>query len=396
MILTEKRIRDAKPGGRTRFEWDDTVKGLGLRVTAAGVKSFVFDYYVDGQRRRMTLGRVGDISLEKAREQARVNRQAAREGTDPLQAARDRRELPTVSEAFDRFLSEYVPRRIELGRMAASTAREYRRQIERDLRPALGRKRVRDVTQHDVERALAALPPVLANRVLALASKVFRCCEDWEWRPQNSNPARGIDKAREDARDRTLTEDELAALGRALVGLSANPGAILAIRLAALTGLRIGEVQMMRWDDLDLRSGILTLPKTKTGRRLHTLPRAARALLAETHQLGAYVIPGRDPNAPLDQSVIRRTFKAACAEAGIKGARLHDLRRTVMTQAAAMGVGAHLLRDMLGHKTTAMADRYIRQAGEPLTELRERVGAGMAARMGGTEAVVMPIRRSRS
>ena len=217
----------------------------------------------------------------------------------------------------------------------------------------------------------------------------------WEWRPQNSNPARGIDKAREDARDQTLTEDELAALGRALVELSANQGAILAIRLAALTGLRIGEVQTMRWDDLDLRSGILTLPKTTTGRRLHTLPGAALALLAETQQLGAYVVSGRDLNAPLDQSVIRRTFKAACAEAGITGARLHDLRRTVMTQAAAMGVGAHLLRDMLGHKTTAMADRYIRQAGEPLTELRERVGAGMAARMSGTDAVVTPICGSR-
>lgn len=361
------------------------MKGLGVRVTPAGAKSFVFDYYVDGRRRRMTLGRIGEISLEKAREQALSNKQAAREGTDPLQAARDRRDLPTISEAFDRFLSEYVPRRIALGRMAASTAREYRRQIERNLRPALGRKRVQDATQQDLERAVSDLPPVLANRVLALASKVFRCCEDWEWRPQNSNPARGIEKAREDARDRTLSEEELAALGRALSGLDANPGAILAIRLAALTGLRIGEVQTMRWEDLDLSSGTLVLPKTKTGRRVHTLPRAAVALLTETERLGEHVAPGRDLRSPIDQSVIRRVFKAACADAGIEGARLHDLRRTVMTQAAAMGGGAHLLRDMLGHKTTAMADRYIRQAGEPLTDLRERVRAGMAARLAGMD-----------
>ena len=79
-----------------------------------------------------------------------------------------------------------------------------------------------------------------------------------------------------------MTEDELPALVRALVGLSANPGATLAIRLAALTGLRIGEAQTMRWDDLDLRNGILTLPKAKTGRRLHTLRSAPLTLLAET------------------------------------------------------------------------------------------------------------------
>lgn len=152
----------------------------------------------------------------------------------------------------------------------------------------------------------------------------------------------------------------------------------------------------MRWDDVDMRSGTLTLPKTKTGRRLHTLPSAALALLAEAQQLGDYVLLGRDLNTPLGQRVIRRTFKTACVEAGIEGARLHDLRRTVMTQAAAVGLGANLLRDMLGHKTTAMADRYVRQASEPLTELRERVGAGMAARMSGTETDVMPIRGSQA
>ena len=64
-----------------------------------------------------------------------------------------------------------------------------------------------------------------------------------------------------------------------------------------------------------------------------------------------------------------------------------------MTQAAAMGVGAHLLRDMVGHKTTAMADRYIRNAGEPLTELRERMGAGIAAQMDGGDGAVVPLRR---
>jgi len=54
-----------------------------------------------------------------------------------------------------------------------------------------------------------------------------------------------------------------------------------------------------------------------------------------------------------------------------------------MTLAAGIGANSHLLRDMVGHKTTAMADRYVRQAGEPLVELREQVGSTIADYMAG-------------
>lgn len=413
MALTEKRVRDARPGAETRVEWDETVKGLGLRISPGGTRSFIFDYRSDGRKRRMMLGRAGEISLATAREKALALRQAVREGQNPLEVERARRALPTMKEALDRFEAEYIPHRMALGRMAERTAQEYRRQITRHLRPTLGEKRVRDVTQRDIELMLTRapldtrkrsrgktsrgepLPPVMANRIRALASKIFRKCEDWGWRDQGTNPARGIDKALEEARDRTLTADELAALGRALSAMDANSGAVLAIRLAALTGLRLAsEIRVMRWDDIDLKGGYVVLPKTKTGRRVHTLPTAALVLLADVPRVGDHVIPGRDPTRPLDDRAIRRIFERACEAAGIRGATPHDLRRTIMTQAAAMGVGAHLLRDMVGHKTTAMADRYIRNAGEPLTELRERIGAGIAAQMdGAVSSPVIPIRK---
>ena len=63
--------------------------------------------------------------------------------------------------------------------------------------------------------------------------------------------------------------------------------------------------------------------------------------------------------------------------------RLHDLRRTVMTAAAAAGVGTHVLRDLLGHRTAAMADRYVRSVGNPVRDAREQVGTAMAAMMEG-------------
>ncbi|MGG7566561.1 tyrosine-type recombinase/integrase [Rhodovulum sp. DZ06] len=400
MKLTEKRVRDARPGPGTQIVWDETAKGLGLRITQKGVKSYVVEYRIDDLKRRATLGRADALSLAEARDRALAWKQQAREGADPLAETRARKAAPRMDEALDRFLNEYIPRRLALGKMAPSTAAEYRRQIERHLRPALGRMKVRDVTARDIAAMLADAPlpertgkkkagrgplaPVAANRVTSLCSRVFRLCEDWEWRPQHSNPARSIEKAREEPRDRTFSDRELGALGAALTRNGANEEAILAIRLAALTGLRIGEIVGMRWEDLDLDAGLLTLPRTKTGRRIHSLPAAAVELLRDARRIGAHVIAGRERDRPLNMRTVRDAFVNAVETAGLRDARIHDLRRTVMTRAAASGASAHLLRDMVGHKTTAMADRYIRNAGEPLLELRERIGGEMAAQvMGG-------------
>jgi len=379
--LTAKQVRDAKKGDKTRIEWDDTVKGLGLRITANGVKAFILDYRIHGSKRRMTLGRVSELDLTAARDKATTALQLVRAGRDPLQEVQDLKNLPTVAEAMVKFDSDHMQRKAALGKMSENTIRIYRGQIKRVIVPALGKKPVRDVTKKDVEAMVGQLKPVMRNRVLALTSSFFRRCEDWGLRQQNSNPARGIDKATEEARDRTLTPDELARLSDSLEHV--NEWCALAIRLAALTGLRIGEVRTVRWNNVDLESGALILPKTKTGRRVHTLPFSAVELLKNSKRVGEYVIAGRDGDKPMHDRTVSKAFEVACDRAGIEGATLHDLRRTAMTLAAGIGANSHLLRDMVGHKTTAMADRYVRQAGEPLVELRERVGATIAEQMAG-------------
>jgi integrase len=148
--------------------------------------------------------------------------------------------------------------------MAQSTAAEYERQIEKHIRPKLGKKKIASVTKADIEKALKPLPPVLSNRVHALLSSLFTLFEHWEYRPQHSNPVRGIEKVREEARDRTLSHSELAAMNKALGDLEGkNPQAILAIRLAAFTGLRIGEVIDFLWENIDLERSVIVLHETK-------------------------------------------------------------------------------------------------------------------------------------
>ena len=237
----------------------------------------------------------------------------------------------------------------------------------------------------DIERMAAPLPGPQRNTLLKLTSRLFNLFEQWEWRQQRSNPCYGIERAREEARDRVLSPSELAALAKALnQHEEQHPASVAAIRVAALTGLRIGEVLSIQWQHIDFETGRLTLPETKTGRRGHDLPEAALALLADLPRFNrcdwVFTTSGR---AGIVYRTVRGHFAKIAAAAGIEEVRLHDLRRTVMTRAAASGVGTHVLRDLLGHKTTAMADRYIRAVGNPVREAREKVGAEMAAMMDG-------------
>ena len=395
MALTERAIRDTPAGPKTVILWDAQVKGFGVRVTPAGAKSYILNYHLGGRRyRRATLARCSEMSLKAARERAGRELAAIRAGeTDPLDRRREAREAPTVADGIERFFGEFLPGRIERGRMAERTAADYRQQCNRYILPAIGKRRVGDVKRHDIECMLKPLKPVQRNRVAALTSRLFNLFESWEWRPQHSNPVRGIERAREQPRDRVLEPSELAALAGALNDSEpSSPAAVAAIRFAAVTGLRIGEVLAIRWEHIAFETGRLTLPETKTGRRVHDLPTPAVETLPALPRINGWCFT-TGPDAAVTYKTTRAVFARVAEAAGLSDVRLHDLRRTVMTNAAMAGVGTHVLRDLLGHKTTAMADRYVRAVGNPVRDAREQVGTAMAAMMAGKAGEVVPMER---
>ena len=286
-----------------------------------------------------------------------------------------------MADGLDRFFGEYAPARQDIGRLAPKTIEEYGYAARRYLGPALGQRKVADVTRQHVERMIEPLPRVQRNRVAALTSRLFTLFETWGWRPQYTNPVRGIERAREEARDRVLSPSELTALSAALNNINERfPASVAAIRFAAITGLRIGEVLAIQWQHVDVEAGRLTMPETKTGRRVHHLPTPALAILEGLPRVHgcpwAFTTTGQ---AAITYRTVRKRFGEAVTAAGLPDVRLHDLRRTVMTAAAAAGVGAHVLRDLLGHRETRVADKYVRQAGDRVRDAREQVGAAMAA-----------------
>ena len=362
------------------------MKGLGLRITPKGAKAYVLSYRVNGRKRQATLARPSEISLKIARQRAGEQLVRIRAGeADPLERKREARQAPTVADGLRRFFDEFLPARQQMGRLSPRTIQDYRWMAGRFLEPALGRRKVADVTREQVEQMVASLPGPQRNRVLALASRVFSLFETWEWREQRSNPCYGIERAREEARDRVLSPSELSALAKALNRHEEqHPTSVSAIRTLMLSGLRVSEVLGIRWKDIDFETGRLVLPSTKTGRRIHDLAEPVLNILAELPRFNRceWVFTSTG-TAAITYRTVRKHFALIVDATGLEDVRLHDLRRTVMTQAAAAGVGAHVLRDLLGHRTTAMADRYIRSLGSSVRQARQQVAGQIAAMMDG-------------
>ena len=167
-----------------------------------------------------------------------------------------------------------------------------------------------------------------------------------------------------------MSPSELTALAAALDGLEpSHPFPVNAIRVAAMTGLRISEVLGMEWTRVDVGTGRASL-ETKTGPRVLPLPAAVVKLLRGLPRVNGcpWVFAGAKRGSAVGYKLTRDVFAEAVASAGLVDVRLHDLCRSLATRLAGAGVNAYILRDVLGHKTLAMSNRYVRAASDALTE----------------------------
>jgi integrase len=396
--LTIRAVEALKPGDRERFVWDGEMRGFGMRVLPTGIKTFVVQYRTGARRqRRMVLGRYGVLSPEAARKEARQALALVAKGKDPAAEREKTREAGTVAKLCDRYLAEHaVPFK------KASSVGADRQLIEANVMPHLGRMPVSTVTRADVLKMRHAMraTPIAANRALALLSKMFNLAEAWGLRPDGTNPCRHVERFPEGERRRFFGPEELSRLG-AVLAESKRTGTersavIAAVRLLSLTGCRLSEILNLRWEDVDFDARCLRLPDAKAGARSVPLGSAALGLLSDLPRSDTpYVLGGSKPGDPLSIWSIEQAWRRIRTRADLKDARLHDLRHTVATMAAASGLNAFTVRDLLGHKTLTMANRYVKRVTDPLQEAAEGVSGRVAAMMSGRiqSAEVVPLAR---
>src|SRR5215471_10341919 len=188
-----------------------TVRGFGVRTTAAGVKSFILNYYAAGQERRYTIGGWPTWSVSQAREKARELRRLIEDGGDPLADRIAEREAPTVRQLAERYIEEHLPRK--------RSAQDDRGMLRRWILPALGNKKVAALRPADVEALHAKITksgaPIRANRVVGLLSTMLSFAVRWEYVERNV-ARRAVQHNPEIKRKRYLSPAEISRLSAAL------------------------------------------------------------------------------------------------------------------------------------------------------------------------------------
>jgi integrase len=396
--ITKRSVDALRPtaDGVELVLWDNEVKGFGVRLRGSGAKSYVLHYRAGTGRasplRKLTIGRHGSPwTPETARAEARKLLGLIEGGADPAIDKTVLREAPTMREFAQRFLIEHAQAKRKF-----STAGEYQRLLDKIILPALGRRKVSELTRIDVMRLHQAhqAAPYQANRVLAVLSKMFNLAELWGLRPDGSNPCRHVERFAERRRERMLSASELARLGEALATSNSSPHAVAAIKLLVFTGARLGEVLGLKWEWIDTERGEARLPDSKTGVKTLYLPPPALAVLNQLPRSdnNPYVIVGQKAGAGIVN--LEKPWRAIRHAAGLDDVRLHDLRHAFASVAASSGMSLPILGKILGHTQATTTARYAHLASDPVKAAAAAVANQIAEDMaGGSRNIEAPPRQ---
>jgi integrase len=381
--ITKRSVEALCGSGSEYILWDNVLTGFGLGVYPSGGLSFIVQYRAAGRTRRIALGAPEIVSCAQARGEAKKLLSEAALGRDPAAERDKRRSSPVLSELADRYVRDVV----EIKNKARSAC-EYQKLLRNLILPALGKRKVHEITRADIEafRNAHRRTPFQANRALSVLSTMFRLAEEWGLRPENSNPTRRVERFREPRRERFLTDDEFSRLGGALAVIEERRphwhAAVAAIRLLALTGCRRSEILRLRWEYVDWDRQELRLPDSKTGPR--SVPLNAPAMLAlrglwENRQSANWVIPAQRKDAPL--AAISEPWKAILEEAGLKDLRTHDLRHSYASAGARSGLSLPVIGALLGQSKTSTTERYTHFEADPVHAASRIVGDRIDAAM---------------
>lgn len=377
VTLTLSRVRKLEPG---EIAWDKDVPGFFARKNASGSISFILKTRVQGKQRKLSLGKLGVVTVEKARDLARDYAFSARKGIEPRPDA-PANPSPLMKDAIAAFIETYGMR------IKPRTKEEYERMLKLHVLPRFKKKTVKDITQADVRAMHEAMgkTPRNANNVLTALSKMMTWSIERGWRDKDSNPCKGVVRYRETRRNRYLSPDEAKRLGdtlRRVIGDGTeNMYVVAAIWLIIFTGARRNEVLTLKWDYVDQERRMLVLPDSKTGPKSILLNRHALAVLAGLTKVkgNPYVFIGHVTGKSLIN--IAKPWERIRKLAKLPGLRLHDLRHSFGNRAIDAGGTTRVLGILLGHSDEDTTAIYAHVSDSRAVQLVDATGDLIAQSM---------------
>ena len=269
----------------------------------------------------------------------------------------------TLTEAIERYTSTVLPKKPKSIKDQSVQLKWWNENIGSyslaDITPALISE-CRDQLAQGITAKGCLRTPSTVNRYLAALSHLFTIAvNEWGW--SEDTPVRKVAKLKEPrGRVRFLSEDEREKLLQATKESSSNCLHLIIV-LCLATGARKMEILGLKWKDVDLERGIITLHETKNGeRRILPLTGHALELLKQYSKVKHFntelVFPSNcNPKQPID---IRTPFENALKRAEITDFRFHDLRHSAASYLAMNGASLAEIAEVLGHKTLQMVKRY--------------------------------------
>ncbi len=401
LTLTKRTVDALEPAGKPWIAWDDKLSGFGVRVQPSGTRTFIVNYRAgDGGRKapnkRVTLGRYGRITPDRARRMAQelLGRVAA--GDDPAGKRAAARGIPTLEEAFEDYMDanpKRKPRTVELYRQ--------------NLRVCFGDWAARAldrIDRRDVEARFNRITGdngwAAANQAVSMLRAIYRrSCIDHEGL---RNPVElwiaGGGRFNAKRRRRISAPSEVLPRWRAgmdAVGLPPAHRDIVAI--GVYTGMRLGEIVSLRWERVDLERRILRVEETKTGEPLELPVTRQLAAVFERRHAGSGG-PGADGDGWLFPSSLSETghltglhrYHADIGRAAGTRFWFHGLRNVFITVAEReLMLPRSMTKRLVNHARPNdvtegyAADWTVEQLREPAQRMADRIDALMAGEPAG-------------
>ena len=341
--LTAKGIEAVRAADDRRELPDDYMRGLYLVVQPTGSKSWAVRYRHGGRSHKHTVGPYPAFDLKQARDAAAKVLRAVAEGRHPEQ-----RQSGSVEDAVAQFLERH----------GKNYRPKPRSEAERLLRLHVvgnwGRRKLEEITRADVRAMVARIEaPVAANRVHSIVRKLFN------WAVENdlivNSPVAGLKAPHaETSRDRVLTDDELRRVWQAAERLGPLNGAV--VRLLVLTGQRRNEVAHMQWRELDLERRLWTLPRERVKNdRRHEVPLSSQAVatIQALPRISDRFVFSTNAESPVND--FGKNKGRLDELSGVSDWVLHDLRRTVASGMARLGISLAVIEKVLNHASGSFA-----------------------------------------
>ncbi len=352
------------------YYYDSKTPGLSISVMDSGYKSFVVYRKINGKPERITLGRYPDLSIEQARNKAIEINAAIVQGNNPNNKRRAEKGEMTLNGLFNEYMERHAKPHKKSWKNDDS-------RFKLHLANWRGGYKLSQITKADIQKLHTDIGTkngkYEANRVITLLCSMFNIAIEFElWDKDKANPASGIKKYKEKARDRFLQSEELPEF---FTALAQEPNEIIRdyILLAILTGTRRSDLLAMKWEEISWQRAEWRIAVTKNDDpQVVTLSEEAIAILKRRKETAnsQYVFPGDGRSGHLKEP--KRGWSRILKSAGVGNLRIHDLRRTLGSWQAKTGASLTIIGKSLNHKSLQATAIYARLDLDPVRESVER------------------------